>query len=385
MTLIAGDWLTHAATQAVCSMLTDAGFQAFFVGGCVRDALMGVPVGDIDICTDARPETVLDLAERAGLKAIPTGIDHGTITVVSGGIAHEVTTFRRDVETDGRHAVVAFSDTIEEDARRRDFTMNALYADPQGRVVDPLGGMADLQARRLRFIEDANGRIREDYLRILRFFRFHARFGDPEAGLDPEALSAIARHAEGLKTLSAERVGSEMTRLLATPDPAPAMAAMQRTGALGHVLPGADTAPLAPLIHVERMAGVAPDWMVRLAAIGGEDVADRLRLSKKDATELTFLRDEVGSASGAGDLGYRYGATEAAHILVLRLVLLQHPYDSGAFEKAREAAAQVFPVTAADLMPAYQGAALGARLRALKDRWIASDFMLDRDTLLRDD
>ncbi|KAA2315426.1 CCA tRNA nucleotidyltransferase [Pseudooceanicola sediminis] len=385
MAVVAGDWLSRDATQAVCRMLTDAGYLAYFVGGCVRDALLGLPVGDVDICTDARPATIQDLAGKAGLKAIPTGIDHGTITVVSDGIPHEVTTFRRDVETDGRRAVVAFSSSIEEDARRRDFTMNALYADPQGQVLDPLGGMADLKARRLRFIEDADLRIREDYLRILRFFRFHARFGDPEAGLDPEALNAIASNAEGLETLSAERVGSEMTRLLGGADPAPAMAAMQQTGALVHVLPGANPAPLAPLIHVERLVGLAPDWGARLAALGGEDTAERLRLSRKDTARLMLFREEVGSARGPGALGYLYGATEAAHILTLRVVLLEQPFDAQLFQEAREGATATFPLSARDLMPAYEGAALGQRLAVLKDRWIGSGFTLDRAALLREE
>lgn len=382
MTLISGEWLRREATQAVCAMLTDAGFQAYFVGGCVRDALMGLPVGDVDICTDAHPEKVQTLAEAAGLKAIPTGIEHGTITVVSGGIAHEVTTFRRDVETDGRHAVVAFSESIAEDARRRDFTMNALYADPKGQVLDPLGGMADLQAHRLRFIEDADLRIREDYLRILRFFRFHARFGDPQAGLDPDALSAIAMNAEGLDTLSAERVGSEMTRLLAVPDPAPAMAAMQRTGALMHVLPGAECAALAPLIHVERLAGLTPDFVARLAAIGGEDVAERLRLSKKEAGRLALYRAEVGSARGAGELGYRHGRDPAQQIVALRIAMLELPFDASMFSLAGHGAQQVLPVRAQDLMPQFQGAALGAELKAIEQRWIASDFTLDPAALL---
>ncbi|KGM89571.1 tRNA nucleotidyltransferase/poly(A) polymerase [Roseovarius mucosus DSM 17069] len=179
---VSGAWIEAKATQAVCAMLTGAGYQALFVGGCVRNALLGAPVGDIDIATDARPEMVVELAEGAGLKPVPTGIEHGTITVVSGHIGHEVTTFRKDVQSFGRHAVVAFADDLHTDARRRDFTMNALYARPDGDVVDPLGGLEDLRARRVRFIEDADQRIREDYLRILRFFRFHAWYGDPEGG-----------------------------------------------------------------------------------------------------------------------------------------------------------------------------------------------------------
>ena len=189
MTRIKEAWVNDPDTQKVCAALTDGGAQALFVGGCVRNALLGVPVSDIDIATDARPERVVQLAEKAGIKAVPTGIDHGTVTLVSGGVPHEVTTFRRDVETDGRRAKIAYSDRVEEDAARRDFTMNALYARPDGTVLDPLGGLPDLRARRVRFIGRAEDRIREDYLRSLRFFRFlpgPSRHVWP-AGRQPEA------------------------------------------------------------------------------------------------------------------------------------------------------------------------------------------------------
>ena len=181
----------------------------------------------------------------AGLKPVPTGIEHGTVTVVSGGLPHEVTTFRKDVETDGRHAQVAFGGSLE-DARRRDFTMNALYAEPDGAVIDPLGGLPDLRARTVRFIDDAAHRIREDYLRILRFFRFHAWYG--EAGSTRAGLPPARRGPRRLHALSRERVGAEMLKLLAAPDPAPAVAAMRASGVLAHVLPGGDDRLLAPMV-----------------------------------------------------------------------------------------------------------------------------------------
>ncbi len=243
---IAGDWLDHPGTQALCTALESTGYKALLVGGCVRNALLGVPVADIDIATDASPETVSTIAEAAGFKPVPTGIDHGTVTIVAEGRPHEVTTFRRDVETDGRRAVVAFSDRIEEDAERRDFTMNALYADRQGEVIDPLDGLPDLLARRIRFVGDAETRIREDYLRILRFFRFHAAYGDPEGGLDPEGLAACAALSAGLGTISRERITAELKKLLSARDPAPTVAAMAQSGVLLHVLPGADPRALAP-------------------------------------------------------------------------------------------------------------------------------------------
>ncbi|NJM82736.1 MAG: CCA tRNA nucleotidyltransferase, partial [Tabrizicola sp.] len=253
---IEADWISHPGTQALCAALEEAGFRALFVGGCVRNAIIGAMVSDIDLATDARPEEVTRIAEAAGFKVIPTGIDHGTVTIIARSVPHEVTTFRQDVETDGRRATVAFATDIAEDAGRRDFTMNALYADRQGLVIDPLSGLPDLLARRVRFVGDPERRIREDYLRILRFFRFHAQYGDPEAGLDADGLAASASLADGIGGLSRERIGHEMRKLLAAPDPAPALAAMERSGILARILPGADGRAIAPLVDLE--AGEPP-------------------------------------------------------------------------------------------------------------------------------
>lgn len=240
MTRVGGDWLDAPATRAVMAALTAGGHQALFVGGCVRNALLGRPVADVDIATDALPETVISLAAAAGLNPVPTGIGHGTVTVVAEGRPFEVTTFRRDVETFGRHARVAFTAALAEDAARRDFTMNALYARPDGEVVDPLGSLADLRAGRVRFVGNPAERIAEDYLRILRFFRIHAWYGDPAGGLDPDGLAACAAAQDGLARLSRERIGAELAKLLSAADPAPAVAAMAATGILGRLLPGAD-------------------------------------------------------------------------------------------------------------------------------------------------
>jgi len=248
---VTGDWIDNKGTQDLMKALLDSGYQALFVGGCVRNALLGVAVADVDIATDATPTRVMALAKAAKMKPVPTGVEHGTVTVVSGGIAHEVTTFRKDVETDGRRAVVAFATDLADDAHRRDLTMNALYANADGTVVDPLGGLDDLKARRVRFIDDAEARIREDYLRILRFFRFHAWYGDPAKGMDVTALAAISANLDGLDTLSRERVAAETLKLLAAPDPAPAVAAMAQIGVLVRILPDADCRALPTLVHYE--------------------------------------------------------------------------------------------------------------------------------------
>ncbi len=382
MKRITDDWITAEATQNVCTALTDAGAQALFVGGCVRNALLDEPASDIDISTDARPEKVMELARAAGLKAIPTGIDHGTVTVLSGGIPHEITTFRRDVETDGRRAVVAFSTHVEEDAARRDFTMNALYARPDGSILDPLGGLADLRARRVRFIGNAADRIREDYLRSLRYFRFHAWYGDADAGFDPQALSAISANLDGLSALSRERVGAELLKLLAARDPAPAVAAMRQAGVLAQVLPGADDRSLPVLIHLEQQAHAAPDRIRRLAAIAPADVAGSLRLSKAQLQRLTRMRDEASGSASIAELGFRYGAKGGLHETLLRCAFLEQPWSDDMRTALKQGAEADFPIKAKDLIPAYSGAALGQKLAELEARWIASGFEMTRTELL---
>lgn len=378
----ATSWLADADAQAVCAAVQAGGHSIYFVGGCVRNALLGLPDSDVDMSTDARPETVMDLAAQAGLRAVPTGIDHGTVTVVSSGKGFEITTFRRDVETDGRRAVVAFSDNLTDDARRRDFTMNALYADPAGRVIDPLGGLPDLRARHVRFIEDPNARIQEDYLRILRYFRFCAWYADPAQGFDPEALGAIAENSAGLETLSAERVGAELQKLLSAPDPAPALAAMRQTGVLNVVLPGADDRWIAPLVHFEAGLGVTPDWRRRLVALGGENLVAALRLSKADAKTLDHLKDVAFGGMGLPEIAYRDGAKIATSVLLLRGCIAETMPDSEMLETISIASQVSFPVRAKDLMPDYAGPALGARLSQLEAAWIASNFTATKDDLI---
>ena len=370
---ITGTWLSAPGTQGVFARLS--AYQAYAVGGCVRNDLLGIPVHDVDIATSATPHQVIEACD--GLKVVPTGIDHGTVTVIAAGIPHEITTFRRDVETDGRRATVAFGTDIAQDAARRDFTMNALYAAPNGEVFDPVNGLPDLRAGHLRFIGDADQRIREDYLRILRFFRFSAWYGDPSLGIDAEGLAACAENLDGLAQLSAERVGSEMRKLLSAADPAPAMAAMAASGVLYSVLPGAQAQSLAILVHLE--GDRSPDPIRRLAVIGGEDVPERLRLSNADKRRLEAI--QAGISMDLGELGYRCKDTAEDSYLV-RQASMGQPLDPDELAIVLHAMQQSFPVKAADLMPAFTGAALGERLRKLEADWIASGFTLSRDALI---
>ena len=374
MTVIDAPWLQSAAAQTICGLLTNAGYQAWFVGGCVRNELLGAPVADLDVSTDAHPQTVLGLASAAGINAIPTGFDHGTVTLIVDGIPFEITTFRRDVATDGRRATVAFADNMTDDARRRDFTMNALYAGPDGRIVDPLNGLPDLHARRVRFIEDADLRIKEDYLRILRFFRFYAWYGDAAEGPDGDGLAACAANVEGLRGLSIERVTSEVLKLLAATDPAPAVASFASTGGVAQILAGADAAALAVLVHLEQSHDIAPDPLRRLAVMGGTPT-DNLRLSNNQARYLS----QISSGDAPKTIAYQHGAKAGQDAALIQAASLGQPAQ---LDGIPEAAAQVFPLQAADLMPALAGPALGAALKQAEARWIASGFTLTKDDLL---
>jgi len=375
-----GAWLSDPNTQAVMAMLTRAGHHALVVGGCVRNSLLGVPVTDVDIATDALPETVTKLAENAGLRAVPTGIDHGTVTVVAGGEGFEVTSFRHDEETFGRHARVSFGADLEQDAARRDFTMNAIYAQADGTVVDPLGGMADLQARRMRFVGDPDARIREDYLRILRFFRFHAQYGDPAQGLDAEALAACAQHSAMLETLSKERITAELRKLLAARDPAPAVAAMAQTYVLGHILPAAQAQALTILIHLE---GDNPGgWLRRLLTLGGEDPTQILRMTKAETSDFRKVRDAIGDLRSPAELGYRLGETPAADAILIRAAMFETPPPSNWQAQVNHGVSAVFPLRPKDLMPQLSGADLGAALKQAEQYWLARDFAPDRAELV---
>ena len=361
-------------------LLTESGHDAWFVGGCVRNSLMGLPISDIDITTDALPTAVLALAQEHGHKAVATGIDHGTITLIIEDTPFEVTTLRRDVSTDGRRAAVSFSKSLLEDARRRDFTMNAVYALPDGTVVDPLNGLPDIKARRVRFIDDPYARIKEDYLRILRFFRFSSVYGNLERdGIDPDGLAACAELGEGLETLSKERIWQELSKILQDDDPSIALSTMIRAGLLWRILPGADSAQVSLLVHNERLVGAEPDAIRRLALIGGDDPAARLRLSRKEHRELVrYLVEDTSPRA----LGYRHGAKAAQDILLVRASAEGVEIDSKKLESAMRAATETFPLTADDLMPALTGPALGRALNAAEDEWIESGFTLTKEDLL---
>ena len=319
-TLPAADWTKRADLAALVAAL-GAG-KARYVGGAVRDTLLGIPVKDVDIATPLEPQAVMQRLKDAGIQVVPTGIEHGTVTAVLPGGPVEITTLRHDVSTDGRRATVAFASDWQDDAARRDFTINALYADPaSGEIFDWFGGLEDLAERRVRFIGDPHQRIREDHLRILRYFRFQARFGSVPA--DAASESACAELAATLKGLSRERVGMEMMNLLSLADPAPTISRMAELGVLDVVLPEARVDALVALIAEERRQQIAPDGLRRLAALLpaevqlAEAVASRFRLSGAQKKRLATAAARDGSEAEARPLAYRLGREAALDRLLI--------------------------------------------------------------------
>jgi poly(A) polymerase len=371
-------WRHRAGMDRLLAALDAKSGTTRFVGGCVRDALLGLEQSDVDLATRLTPDEVVARLTAAHIKAVPTGIAHGTITAVSAGTPVEVTTLRRDVATYGRHADVAFTDDWTEDAARRDFTINALSADPlTGEVFDYFGGLDDIAARRVRFIGDPLLRIAEDHLRILRFFRFHARFG-AEAP-DPAGLAACAARANDLMALSRERIADELLKLLALPDPVATVRLMIEGGIFRPVLPEIESADrLASLVVAERAAGIDPAPIRRLAALLPVDpavvtaVAARLRLSNRQGKRLA-LAAETGLAPEAA-LAYRIGAAEAVDRILL------HGTPGPALKALESWQKPRLPVSGGELiaMGLTEGPAVSKAIQAIEQEWMDAGFPADK-------
>lgn len=412
-------WIRSAPARAVLAALEAARPGcARFVGGCVRNALMGEPVGDLDIATQLTPPETVAALEAAGLKAVPTGVEHGTITAVADGVPIEVTTLRRDVSTDGRRAVVAFTTDWTEDSARRDFRCNAIYCGPDGTLFDPQSGIADALARRIVFIGDAGARIAEDYLRILRFFRFHAQFG--RGAPDREGMLACVRGKDGIAALSGERIWSEMKKLLSAPAPEASLRWMQTANVLGAAIgPCNGLEEAAQLAKLSRERGWAPDPLLMLAALTAvsekdgatraETLAERLKMSRAErarllrAARITLRESPRDSLFGAKITPpepaqlYFDGADAIADALRLSWSRARaHGAREGAATDAQDVAfaraldttlswiRPEFPLSGKDLKDAgcREGKSLGDVLRALEQRWIESKFTLDKAQLM---
>jgi len=392
--------MTAPETRAVLDALAAGGADARFVGGCVRDAWLGRKVKDIDIATHAPPERVIELLEAAGLRAIPTGVEHGTVTAVSGKVQYEITTLRRDVETFGRHARVEFTDDWKEDAARRDLTMNALSCTADGVVYDPFGGLQDMAAGRVRFVGDARQRIQEDVLRLLRFFRFHAHYGRGEP--DAEALAACTEMAPQLPTLSGERVRGELSRLLGAKDPAAVWRLMLDRGVMAHLLPEAtETARLDGLVRLEHDLAEPAEPVRRFASVlstdraGALKAAEVLKLSNADRDRLAALVEPPMAVSTSDNAVkrrqalYRLGDAELYRDLVmLAAVDAPGPVALDAVKTALATANDLptlkLPIAGRDLLALglKPGPDMGKLLKEVEAWWIAEDFRPGREECL---
>jgi poly(A) polymerase len=391
-------WLRTPGICRVFAALATTGATSRAVGGAVRNTLLGHAIDDVDIATTATPQAVMAAANASGIAAHPTGLQHGTVTLVADGLTFEVTTLRRDVETDGRHATVAFTDNWAEDAGRRDFTINALYCDPDGTLFDPLGVAADLSPTRVRFIGDPRARIREDYLRILRFFRFSARYAD---GVDPESLAACGAERAGLVRISAERIRVEMLKLLVTARAAEMCRVMQAHGFLSGLL-GLAPAPgrLARMIAIEAVLQRKPDPVLRLAALAvaaGTDagaLTRRLKLSGEERRRLVWIAADLGGLAQPPDARAMHRRIYArSNEAALDTLLAAWAASSQALTDAnwRSAldvtaswSAPTLPITGQDVMAlgVPGGPAVGKALTAVEAWWIESDFAADRSACL---
>jgi poly(A) polymerase len=395
-------WMTDDATRAVMAALdAEQAGASRFVGGCVRSALLGERVADIDIATRLLPEQVIEAARVAGLKSVPTGLFHGTVTVIAGGKPFEVTSLRRDVETDGRRAVVAFTQDWAEDAQRRDFRLNALYADFDGLVHDPVGGLEDVATRRFVFVGSAEQRIREDYLRTLRLFRFEAWYGDGE--IEPAGLAAAIALRDGLKALSAERVWAELKKILSAPDPGPVFAVMARCGILDILIEvNGSLRVLDRIIEQDNMTGTAPDSLLRFVALAGggpkgmRTMAAKLKMSNAESKRLQGAVDPSASEDVVGAFTEMAAAERAIMTLGARAFEDQArlaaagetappPRDWTLLAKfAREWEQPEFPVNGGDLiLMGYEpGPMLGDAMDEIKAHWIAERFQPTKEALL---
>lgn len=408
MSSLAGqDWFEKPALKRIFALLNADGGEVRIVGGAVRNALLGLPVADVDMATTLTPDVVVARARAAGIKAVPTGIEHGTVTLVIDGEGFEVTTLRRDVETNGRHAQVAFGTDWQTDAERRDLTINALYADENGEIIDLINGLPDIETGTVRFIGDAATRISEDYLRILRFFRFFAHYGSGRP--DADGLRASARAKDKLATLSAERVWGELKKLLSARDPSRALLWMRQSGVLSEILPetekwGIDA--IHGLVAAEQALGWAVEPMLRLAAIVPPDrerlaaLSARLRLSKAEASYLSNWASAPAADPDLKDtaldrLLYRQGVEGMKARLKLALAAARADISAGdtAMQKvarfstllarAEKFQKPAFPLSGADVMAAgvEAGPKVGNVLKSLEEKWIDVNFSLDRAAL----
>ena len=376
------NWLNQPSAQCLSKAFKNYGHQALFVGGCVRNSILKVPVTDIDMATDALPETIIRISKENNFKFIPTGLTHGTITIIIDKIAYQITTFRSDIANDGRHAKVEFTTSLLLDASRRDLTINALYCDSNGKIIDPLNVLKDLNNRIIKFIGDPNKRIAEDYLRILRFFRFQEIYGNELLEINLPALNACREYKSKLATLSKERTTSELRKLFSSNNPTRTIIKMIDTGILNQLFESCSVNSFVSYIKAEKKYKIKINWIGRLLSLQGSNIEEVLTLTRRELKMIKYTKKAIKQNMPIFEFSYYNGMEYGIMYLLLQHGMKKTILNEISINKVSSIVTRKFPVTAKDLMPKLKGKKLGDELKKLESQWIKSDFTLNKNQLL---
>ena len=375
-------WLRNPSAQKLSKLYKSFGYQVLFVGGCVRNTILKMPVTDIDLATDAQPEEIIKIAKENNIRFVPTGLAHGTITLIIDNKNYQITTFRTDFDHDGRYAKVEFTESLLLDASRRDLTINALYCNHVGEVIDPLNGLDDIKKQKIKFIGNPNERIKEDNLRILRFFRFQAIYGNKNLEIDSIALEACHNHKSKLAALSKERITSELRKILSAPNPLEVMIKMNETGVLNELFQNVSIDSLEAYLKTEEKFKININWLGRLLSLQVTQEEESLKLTRCEFKFLKQTKSAIENQIHVLEFSYYNGVENGKIYSILQNFRHNIILSKNLLNQINSLATKKFPITAKDLMPEIRGKKLGEALRSLEDQWIKSNFTLSKKDLL---
>ena len=375
-------WLRNPSAQKLSKLYKNFGYQVLFVGGCVRNTILKMPVTDIDLATDAQPEEIIKIAKENNIRFVPTGLAHGTITLIIDNKNYQITTFRTDFDHDGRYAKVEFTESLLLDASRRDLTINALYCNHVGEVIDPLNGLDDIKKQKIKFIGNPNERIKEDNLRILRFFRFQAIYGNKNLEIDSIALEACHNHKSKLAALSKERITSELRKILSAPNPLEVIIKMNETGVLNELFQKVSIDSLGAYLKTEEKFKININWLGRLLSLQVTQEEESLKLTRCEFKFLKQTKSAIENQIHVLEFSYYNGVENGKIYSILQNFRHNIILSKNLLNQINSLATKKFPITAKDLMPEISGKKLGEALRSLEDRWIKSNFTLSKKELL---
>ena len=375
-------WLRNPSAQKLSKLYKSFGYQVLFVGGCVRNTILKMPVTDIDLATDAQPEEIIKIAKENNIRFVPTGLAHGTITLIIDNKNYQITTFRTDFDHDGRYAKVEFTESLLLDASRRDLTINALYCNHVGEVIDPLNGLDDIKKQKIKFIGNPNERIKEDNLRILRFFRFQAIYGNKNLEIDSIALEACHNHKSKLAALSKERITSELRKILSASNPLEVIIKMNETGVLNELFQKVSIDSLEAYLKTEEKFKININWLGRLLSLQVTQEKESLKLTRCEFKFLKQTKSAIENQIHVLEFSYYNGVENGKIYSILQNFRHNIILSKNLLNQINSLATKKFPITAKDLMPEIRGKKLGEALRSLEDRWIKSNFTLSKIELL---